>query len=59
MHPDEHVLAVADVAADQRDVLDAVEQAAVADRPELAVRGRDPGLGDPLDWRLGAGAGRR
>ena len=54
MHPDQHVAAGADVAADQRDVLDRVDRAAVADRPELAVPRGQPGLGDPLDERLGA-----
>ena len=41
VHADQDVLAVADVAAHERDVLDAVEQAAVADGGELAVLGRE------------------
>ena len=53
MHPDQHVVPVAvragDVAADQRDVLDVVVDAGVADGAELAVPGGDPGLGDALD----------
>ena len=46
VHADEHVLTVAEVAGDEREVLAAVEQAAVADGAELAVLGRDAGLGD-------------
>ena len=42
VHPDQHVLAVADVAADERDVLAPSISAAVADGAELAVRGRQP-----------------
>ena len=56
MHPDQHVVPVAvragDVAADQRDVLDVVVDAGVADGAELAVPGRDAGLGDALDVLL-------
>ena len=56
VHPHQDVVPVAvrpgDVAADQRDVLDLVVDAGVADRPELAVPGRDPGLGDALDVLL-------
>ena len=54
VHPDQQVLAVADLAVDQGDVLDAIQQAVVADRAEGAVRGRDARLGDPLDLALGA-----
>ncbi len=58
VHPDQHVVAVTgragDVAADQRDVLDVLVDARVADRPELAVPGRDAGLGDALDVLLDA-----
>ena len=56
VHPHQHVVAVAvrpgDVAADQRDVLDVLVDAGVADRAELAVPGRDAGLGDALDVLL-------
>ena len=56
VHPHQHVMPVAvrpgDVATDQRDVLDLVVDAGVADRAELAVPGRDAGLGDALDVLL-------
>ena len=54
MHADQHVVAavVGDVAAHQRDVLDVVVDARVADRAELAVPGRDARLGDALDVLL-------
>ena len=56
MHPDQHVVAVVvgsgNLAADQRHVLDVLVNAGVSDRPELAVPGRDAGLGDPLDVLL-------
>ena len=56
MHAHEDVLAVADVALDERDVVGVVEHRPVADGAELAVRGRDLRLGDPLDLLLGAAA---
>jgi hypothetical protein len=50
---DQYVIAVivgsGNLATDQRHVLDVFVDAAVADRPEFAVPGRDPGLGDPLN----------
>ncbi len=56
VHADQHVVPVSvragDVAADQRDVLDVVVEGGVADRAELAVPGRDAGLGDALDVLL-------
>jgi hypothetical protein len=51
VHAHEDVGAVADVALHERDVLDAVEHRLVADRPELAVGGRDARLGDLADLR--------
>ncbi len=56
MHPYENVLAVADLTAHQRDVLDAVQDRVVADRPELTVLGRDAGLRDAHHLRLDATA---
>ena len=53
VHPHQHVLAVADVAADQRDVLGTVVGRPVPERGEHAVLGRHPRLGDPLDLLLG------
>ena len=56
VHPHQDVVAVGvgpgDVAAHQRDVLDVLVDAGVADGAELAVPGRDPGFGDPLDVLL-------
>ena len=49
VHADQHVLAVADLAVDEGDVLALVVGAAVADRGERARHQRDDGLGDPLD----------
>ena len=53
VHAHQHVVPVAvrsgDVATDQRDVLDVVVDAGVADRAELTVPGRDAGLGNALD----------
>ena len=49
MHADEHVLAVADVAVDEGDVLAVVVRAAVADGGEVARCQRHRRLGDPLD----------
>jgi hypothetical protein len=53
VHPHEYVVPVAlwtcDVAAHQRNMLDLVVDAGVADRPELAVPGGDTRLGDALD----------
>ena len=46
--PDEHVLLARDLAADERDVLDVVEERAEHVGGEVAVLRRDPGLGDPL-----------
>ena len=56
MDADEHVLGAGDVALDHRDVVLVVEQRAVADRGELAERGRQLGRDDPLDQLLGAPA---
>ncbi len=56
VHPDQDVLAVAvrpgDLAANQRHVLDILVDARVTDGAELAVPGRDAGLGDPGDVLL-------
>src|SRR6202022_3098353 len=46
VHADQDVLAVADVAAYQGDVLDVVVDAGVSNGMELAVPGRDPRLGN-------------
>ena len=54
--PDEDVVAVAEVAVDERDVLDAVDGGAVAVRGELAEGGRQPDLGLAADGRLGGAA---
>ena len=54
MHPGQHRLVAADVAVHQGEVLGAVDRGAVAVRREVAVPGRQPGLGDPLDQVLGA-----
>ena len=54
VHPDQHVLAVADVAEHERDVLAAVVGRGVADRGELAVAQRHPGRRHPLDQALRA-----
>ena len=56
MHPDQHVMSVVlrpgDIAAHQGDVLNLVVDIGVADGPELAVPGRDAGLGDSFDVLL-------
>ncbi len=52
VHAHEHVLAVADVAEHEGDVLAVVVGAAVADGGELAVAQRHPGRGDALDQLL-------
>ena len=59
VHADEHVLAVADVAADEGDVVGAVEHRLVADGEELAVAGRDLRLGDPRRPASRCAGGRR
>lgn len=56
MDPDEDVLAVADVAVHQGDVLDAVGDGAVAVRGEVAERGGQPGPRLAADGRLVAAA---
>ena len=48
VHPGQHRLVAGDVAAHQHDVLGAVDGDAVAVGREVAVRGGQPGLGDPL-----------
>src|SRR3984893_17149406 len=48
VHADQDVVAVADVAAYQGDVLDVVVDAGVSDGMELAVSGRDPRLRNEL-----------
>ena len=57
MDADEHVVRAGDLAAHERQVLDAVEDALVHVGGELAVAGRDARLGDPPDELLAAGAG--
>jgi hypothetical protein len=54
VHPDEHVLLSRDFAVDQGDVFVFVDIVLVPDDPELAVVGRQPGLGDPMHQALGA-----
>ncbi len=54
MHPHQHIAAVGDVAPDQGQVLGAVDDAAIAQGPELPVPGRDGRLGDPLDMPFAA-----
>ena len=49
VHPGQHRLVAGDVAVHQGDVLAVVDGDAVADGRELAVPGRQPRLGDPLD----------
>ncbi len=52
VHPGEHRLGAGDVAVHEGDVLGAVDGDPVAVRREVAVPGRQPGLGDPLDEAL-------
>ena len=52
VHPDQYVVAVAEVAGDQRDVFDAVLGVAVAVGGEVAVGGGQPGLGLAAHGRL-------
>ena len=49
MHPDEHVLAAVDLALDERDVVLAADELAVADGLEVAEPGRQPRRDDALD----------
>ena len=56
VQPHQDTGAGADLAPHQGHVLDRVHRAAVADRQELPVPGRQPGLRDPLHERLGTSA---
>ncbi|GAA3112556.1 hypothetical protein GCM10020254_68450 [Streptomyces goshikiensis] len=56
VHPDQDVLAVADLAVDEGDVLDPVDGGAVPVRREVAVGGREADLGLAAHRRLGGAA---
>ena len=50
---DEDLLGAVDLALDHRDVVFVVDERAIADRGEVAERGRQRGRDDPLDQLLG------